>query len=284
MGRWGWRLGVITTFVSVWVAGCNLVGDLASTTTAATPYPEVTLTVGRIAARASPPPSPIVQTEPANDDPPAFALTLAGTPFPLDFYTPTAVPLRVEPPQCAAESGGIVCLGRVINPLGYAVERVMVEVRLLRPNGDTPLLEQVAVEQILIPPGGVAPYRARFDMPWDSFVGATAALQSADPNPADSPYLALPVEDQRLELADGSATISGVIVNPFPEDVELLRAVVTLHNADDDLSAYRVIDLEQERLASGGGAMLQVTISTEGSAGDTLPRATMYVEARRAGG
>lgn len=53
MGHWGWRPLVVSTFLSVWVAGCNLLSDSAASTQIPSPYPLVTLTVGR-ASRASP--------------------------------------------------------------------------------------------------------------------------------------------------------------------------------------------------------------------------------------
>ncbi|HYO87456.1 MAG TPA: LysM peptidoglycan-binding domain-containing protein [Candidatus Limnocylindrales bacterium] len=57
MGHWGWRPLVVSTFLSVWVAGCNLLSDSAAATQPPSPYPPVTLTVGRTtgATRAGPP-------------------------------------------------------------------------------------------------------------------------------------------------------------------------------------------------------------------------------------
>lgn len=57
MGHWGWRPLVVSTFMSVWVTGCNLLSDSAAATQPPSPYPPVTLTVGRSigATRAGPP-------------------------------------------------------------------------------------------------------------------------------------------------------------------------------------------------------------------------------------
>lgn len=96
MGRWGWRPLVVSTFVSVWVVGCNLLSDSTAATQPPSPYPPVTLTVGR-ASRASPPaPTPaLARTSPAATDP----APAPNTPTPL----PTASAYIVQPGDTALD-------------------------------------------------------------------------------------------------------------------------------------------------------------------------------------
>ncbi len=96
MGHWGWRPLVVSTFMSVWVAGCNLLSDSAAATQPPTPYPLVTLTVGR-ASRASPPaPTPLFATAAPVASEPAPA---ASTPT----LSPTASLYIVQPGDTALD-------------------------------------------------------------------------------------------------------------------------------------------------------------------------------------
>lgn len=96
MGHWGWRPLVVSTFLSVWVAGCNLLSDSAASTQTPSPYPLVTLTVGR-ASRASPrAPTAMPMTAMPATSAPAHA---ASTPTPL----PTASAYIVQPGDTALD-------------------------------------------------------------------------------------------------------------------------------------------------------------------------------------
>lgn len=96
MGHWGWRPLVVSTFLSVWVAGCNLLSDSAASTQTPSPYPLVTLTVGR-ASRASPRPPTAMPITPS---PAASApAQTATTPTPL----PTASVYIVQPGDTALD-------------------------------------------------------------------------------------------------------------------------------------------------------------------------------------
>lgn len=281
MGHWGWRPLLVTAFCSVWVAGCNLIGDSASSTAPVSRYPAVTLTAGRSADRASPAAPPAAITL-AAVTPLALAsqATLAtGDQAGFREATPTPAPLQLDAPQCSElPGGGILCLGRVQNDLPSDVERVMVQVALLRGEGEAPLIENVAIEQNLIPTGGFAPYRAMFSAPWSTFLGATARLLSAD-LAQGSPYRSLPVSGLSVELSGRLATVTGVISNPYPEALALQRAIVTFIDPSGAVSVFRVIPLDDAPLAAGAAANLQVEVLLPNAPDDALPRASMAVEA-----
>src|SRR4051812_48717185 len=70
MGHWGWRPLVMCAFISVWVAGCNIVSD-AAPSLSPTPSPRVTLTVRRLSTPNPLPPTQIaarVTTPPSTPD------------------------------------------------------------------------------------------------------------------------------------------------------------------------------------------------------------------------
>ncbi len=283
MGHWGWRTLIVASVISVWVAGCNLIGDSTVSTAPPTSYPAITLTIARAADRASPSPPASAVTLAAITPimPTAHATIATGDPALLQYATSTPVPLVIEMPICTERTGGgVSCLGRIGNNLPFAVDRVVVDVGMIRGDGAR-ILEAAAIEQGMIPSNAYAPYRVMFDVGWGDFSGITASLQSADLVAADTPLVSLPVDDLRVELEGTNARVTGVIVNDGIDDVELSRAVVTLVDTAGHVLAYRVILLDQERLPAGGEANLAVTLMLPDLETGTLPRASMYVEALR---
>lgn len=96
MGHWGWRPLVVSTFLSVWVAGCNLLSDSAASTQTPSPYPLVTLTVGR-ASRASPR-APTAMAATASP-----ALSAPAHPATAPTAEPTAAVYTVQPGDTALD-------------------------------------------------------------------------------------------------------------------------------------------------------------------------------------
>lgn len=341
MGHWGWRPLLICIFISVWVAGCNLVSE-TSPDTSPSPYPHVTLTVGRpappaaqnatasaraaeLAAVPTPPadetnpaptleptPTPHLHTIEAGDtlldlalrygvslealraaNPEATGLLQIGQviriPPPGEASaatavalapTPTPVAVEVDPPTCYETAAGrTLCLGAVENTYDTSIDRVAVEVRLLRHNGASPRYQIVMVEQAIIPPGGFAPYRALFDLPWAQFAGATAVLVSADAAPERGARLtALAIEDLNVEQDGARFVVRAAGVNTSGETVTLLRAVTTLRGASGQVTGYRVASFSGEQLPPSMRLPLQIEIVAQTS---EPASATIYIEAER---
>lgn len=345
MGHWGWRplfgTAVVTACVSVWVAGCNLVGDSAATSPP-TPYPLVTLTIGRAASRAGPTrtsmptsqatvvtavqtasptaqPSQTLATytvqaqdtlldialrygvalealraananqdlsllmvgqvltipSPSDTDPSSFASEIADVEM-----TNTPVSLALEPPTCyPTRSGEVLCLGRIINPLPQAVDRIVIEVRLLQPNDEPSIVQTAAVEQMLVPAGGFAPYRAQFEVSWEQFMGASATLQSADAMLEAGSIFPLATEGIQLTMTGGRTLVTGTILNTSERAAEVLRGIVTLQNSDGHITGYRVIVLNGALLPPGGRMPLRAEIIPQVEEA-AAPRVTVYVEAQ----
>jgi len=282
MGHWGWRALIVASVISVWVAGCNLIGD-STVSIAPTSSPAITLTIGRAADRASPsPPAPAATLAAITPMMPSAQATIAtDDPALLQFGTATPVPLVVEMPICSERpGGGVSCLGRIGNNLPFAVDRVVVDVGLIRGDGAR-ILESAAIEQGMIPSNAYAPYRVLFDAGWGDYSGITVSLQSADLAAADTPLVALPVEDSQVELDGNNARVTGVIVNAGADDVQLSRAVVTLVDADGHVLAYRVISLNEESLPAGGETPLNMTLILPDLEAGTLPQPSIYIEGLR---
>jgi LysM repeat protein len=339
MGYWGWRPLVLTgigaiTF-SVWVTGCNLTSD-AGSPASATPYPPVTLTVGRSSTRGSPgaatvstagtittvqsptpsptssplpTPTPVIYTvQPGDtllDIALAYEISLealraanadrdltllqvgqaivipppapAGVSNPAAALpSPTPAPLLVQPPVCAATSAGTtVCLGQVSNPLSEAIANVAVQVRLL---GAPEAASTVAIEQAIIPPDGIAPYRALFDVAWGQFMGATVELVSADPAVA-SEQRAFPFITEQIAVDGARVRVQGRVSNPGAATALLERAVFTLLNAQGEVLGYRVLLLDGAQLAPDATLQLSADVFAL-DAPATRPTVVVYVEGR----
>ena len=193
--------------------------------------------------------------------------------------SPTPLTLVVQPPTCYRTGADTtLCLGKIENPQDTAAGRVAVEVRLLRPGGETPLVEIATIEQALIPPDEFAPYRAFFQTPWSEFTGATVVLQSADAS-QDSTVRALTVENQRAELINGIFQVSAELVNTAGQTVQPLRAVITLQNALGEVIGYRVAALQDESLGAGGRIFLTVELVPQVYPSTPLS-VSVYAEAR----
>lgn len=82
MGYWGWRPLALTVFICVLVAGCNLANDASPSSAAPTPYPNITLTVGRPAPPRTPTATPRLST-----------LVNINTPVTLQTEPPPATPV-----------------------------------------------------------------------------------------------------------------------------------------------------------------------------------------------
>lgn len=311
MGYWGWRPLLCGVFISAWVVGCDIVPD---TTPSAAPssYPSVTLTVGRLPTIGLSPPATQAVTTRATAEPspsatpaptdyliqPGDTLDAIAARFHLSVDTlrdanasvttfepgtrllipsPTPLPLQILAPSCyETHPGSLLCLGRVDNPLDFAVERVTVEVSLSQPDGTT-ALRRATVEQMLIPAGSFAPYQASFDGDADSSGSVNARMISAA-------YSAQALTEVRVaevagEVQDGRVLVSAVITNPDSHEVELLRAFITLLDGTGRVIGYRVLMFEMGTvLASGEDYPLHVELTPQVS--DTQPEYNVYVEAR----
>jgi LysM repeat protein len=311
MGYWGWRPLLCGVFISAWVVSCDIVPDNTDPSAAApSSYPSVTLTVGRLPTIGLSPPTPAAPTNVVTAEPPAATSeplsyviqpgdTLAeiATRFNLSIEAiqdanarittleagenlliprPTPLPLDVQAPTCYETTpGNLLCLGRVDNPLDFAVESVTVEVSLIQADG-TIALRRSTVEQMLIPAGSFAPYQASFAA--SDFNNVNARMVSAA-EAADAENVVLLVQDIEGQVLDGRVIISAMITNPEAGKVELLRAFITLLDNQGSVIGYRVLMFETGTILDGGEQFpLQIEMTPQVS--DVTPEYNVYVEAR----
>ena len=273
MGYWGWRPLICGVFISTWVVGCNVVTDYTAPSAAPSAYPNVTLTTGRLAtARISAAPTRAAPTQPRTQQPSAAPETSPQAPV------ATPLPLDVQAPICyETRPGSLLCLGRVLNPLEFPVERVTVEVSLVEADG-TVRLSRSTVEQPIIPSGSFAAYQAVFERDLDQFASIEASLISAvQDTDADNPLLL--VESVDGEILDGRVLINALIFNPGTENAEILRVFVTLLDTAGRVIGYRVVHFDADSVIHAG-EQLPVHIEMTPQVSDVTPEYALYVEAR----
>ena len=193
------------------------------------------------------------------------------------------LPLDVSAPACYETfAGSILCLGLVDNPLAYPVESVMVEVQLIPPDGVS-LVEVSTVEQTVIPSGGFAPYQALFDARFDDYGDATtAAYLISGLRVTDENWITLTVEDADGQLLDdGRYAISAAVFNQDSAAAEIMRAVVTLQDEDEQVIGYRVVTFGDAGVRLEAGARFPLRIMVMPQVDGIAPKYHLYVEARK---
>lgn len=209
------------------------------------------------------------------------AILIPNPPFNADglpqLPTPTPTSLVLLPPACRPSvTDGIICLGRILNTREIGVERVNLMLQLLRVDGTLLAQGSAGVEQIYIPAGGSAPYRALFKAEWNAYGGASVWLQNAEAGSADPDrYIALDIQNQQAQHGDGRYTVSATLHNPELQNAHLVQAVLTVEDASGQIVGYRVLPLDDQIAA---GADYPLEISAMAAAPTTH---TLYVEAER---
>ncbi|RMF76276.1 MAG: LysM peptidoglycan-binding domain-containing protein [Chloroflexi bacterium] len=196
---------------------------------------------------------------------------------------PTATPLALmlAAPVCyPVPSGSLTCLGQVENPRDEAIERVTILVQLLQADGAVLIEADTAIEQSIIPPGDLAPYRVLFDEGWEGYAGSAAFLRSADiARSVDSRFVAVSAEDQSTEFANDRYIILARLRNQGEQTAHNIRIVATLQNENGQSVGYRVFEMA-EQLAAGETRPVRLEVMPHD------PEATityhLYVEARPA--
>jgi LysM repeat protein len=195
--------------------------------------------------------------------------------------TPTPQALVLLNPSCyPSRANTLICLGRVDNPLEAPVERVVVETRVLALDGSV-YAQTTAIEQAVIPPNGFAPYRALFDLPTEAFESVSVNLLSADTaQDTEARFISLAVEDDSGAWQDGRFVVTATVTST--QAAEVMRAVVTLQNAEDQVIGYRVVVLGGIPIEPGERLPLQAEIvpQSDSDIGATL-HYSIYVEAQR---
>jgi LysM repeat protein len=194
--------------------------------------------------------------------------------------TPTPLPLPLESPTCYETSTEtLLCLGQVNNTLDQPVERIGLVVQLVQSDGTQLAEMETATEQIVIPSGQTAPYRAVFADGWQSYAGVTAVLQSADPaHQVNERFISPVIEDEQGALNSGRYVVSAMVRNPDQETADEMRLVVTLLNDSQQVVGYRVVQMDD---SLPGGASLPIRVEVIPQTDDATLTHTLYVEAWR---
>ncbi|MBE0690067.1 MAG: hypothetical protein IH587_08105 [Anaerolineae bacterium] len=255
----------MSLFISVFVVACNVVSNI-SATIVPTEMLRVTLTLRQPRGPTETPARPQERT--------------TSTPAPVNPGSDNAPTLlQLDPPRCYAETPQTtVCLGLVHNPLDYALQRVSLRVAVVTDSSDLRAERIVTIEQAIIPPNAIAPYRSSFPIRWTADLMPTVSLVSAELTFDRSVYVALVTEDEQSEQTEERYVISGTIFNPGPYTAVDIRALVVLREKDGSVSGYRVATLS-DRLPAGERMPLRIDIIPYSRSSEL--DYYLYLEARR---
>ncbi|MBZ0282983.1 MAG: LysM peptidoglycan-binding domain-containing protein [Anaerolineae bacterium] len=192
---------------------------------------------------------------------------------------PTSTPLALllTAPTCyPTPTDQILCLGLVTNHLEIPMQRVTLNVQLLRFDGALLAESETSIEQGNIPAGGAAPYRALFQTHWQEYGGVAVMLRNAE-IAVNSRFIGLDVRDQQAAQHDEEYRIAAVLHNAAEQPVRLGRAVITLQDVLGRVVGFRVVQLHGD-LQPGADYPLLVSTSIQGEQSVTHQ---LYVEAEK---
>lgn len=196
---------------------------------------------------------------------PTQVMENAETAVPVLAATPTPVPLTVLLPACYdSRSEMILCLGEVENPHEMLVERVALRVQVMDAAGGVLDETITALDQVWLPPGSSAPYRAQFNLSWRTFAAAGTQIQtsllSADAPPdAESRFARLSVEDIETRSEGDRLIVNARVVNVDTSRASDLRIVATVKDEAGQVIGYRV-SAPSTSLSAGASLAVEMVI------------------------
>ena len=281
MGYWGWRQVILGLFIGILIVGC-MQTQVSLPNSSPTELPAITLIVRtRVHSPAATSIElPVVTTIQPIATPTADYQIAAETD---SYVVPTPIPVLTQPVCYETNNGGILCLGRVDNGYHYPLVQVVVLVEVYRADGTLLESREVAIEQRLIPVGESAPYRIYIPaddayIPADDFGTVSVSLLQAErAEQTDEYFAALIIDNQQVETNDGRYIASADLYNPGPEDVHLVRIVVTLYGDDEQVVGYRIIETGMIPAGEIYSARIEITPMID----SLLLHHTLYIEAEK---
>ncbi len=161
--------------------------------------------------------------------------------------TLTPVPhVIAETPTCYETTvRSLVCLGWVQNNYNEPVTNASIQFYLLNMQGDLLAAEEITTSLPIIPAQDGSPYRVVFtELPQQSWsiyteINAVETLQTEQYIPPD-----IQITQSQIDWVDGRYQVSGEI-KANPSLVSRVRVVVSIRNELDQITGFRIIDLEE---------------------------------------
>lgn len=205
---------------------------------------------------------------------------VTGEAAPIPAATSTPPALALPDPACyETPVGTLLCLGAVENSLDFPLENVSVAVELFDKDNSPLAAVDSDIEQAVILPGSLAPYRAVFSLEAEQAALAHARLLRASAAvDLSERFVDLEATDEAMTLVDGRYVVSATLRNPGPDAALSVRAVVTLTDALGQVVGYRLSQVAA-RLDAGASLPIRLEIVTQRVAPEIDYR--LYVEARR---
>ena len=165
----------------------------------------------------------------------------------LILHTPTPLPLpRIQVDLYPTSVGGIWCLGEVLNSTTAPITNLQVQVTLLDELGTPLATKDTLAAADYLAPEQRAPFSLLFPAPPPEAVKAEAILRRAEPIGAiTSSFLPLTVSELTGAISGPQYQVAGQITNQTDLQVEQIRVVITLYDAEEKVLAYRKAELAE---------------------------------------
>jgi LysM repeat protein len=162
--------------------------------------------------------------------------------------TPTPVSFVIEGFDCHEQLvGSLWCLGEVVNSSQASIENVHVRVRLHNAAGEELARQEVQAALDLIQPGQRAPFGILFaPAPEGAERFSVETVRAEASTEPASRYAPLELAEVEAGPVGALFEVTGSVVNPGERAVTAIMVVVTIYDADGQVTGYR-----QSRLAEG---------------------------------
>jgi len=181
---------------------------------------------------------------------------------------PTPTPLPATPAGihfARMSTGGLWCMGEIVNGQGNALEDVLVSVRLLDESGRVVMERSAPVQARIVEPGKKAPFVVEFPNAYPKFSSYQVVVLRALPAHHGRYYFGLRVENVGgAETDKGVFSIDGKVRNVGGEDAVDVYVIATLYDALGNVVGVRKAPPSNNVILKGGEAPFHLNVMVGG--------------------
>lgn len=253
MARWGLRW--LFCWLSVLVTACGQLTSPTPTEKSQTHVPPIE----RFTPPATASPTELIR--------PSYTLTPLGS-VATTRQTPTGIPsdLQVQSLACYESAvQSLVCLGWLHNTSSStAFTDVAIHVYLLNQSGDPISIGITTLPVPVLLPESGSPYRVVFSQipdTWFSHAEIHHALVASQQTGSRVFTTHLILADLKVDWANSTYRVSGRVISPTLYWIDTLRVIVTIRDAGNHITGFRVLDLPPSAHEVPDGAFFSVDVA-----------------------
>ncbi len=165
--------------------------------------------------------------------------------------SPTPMPISLSPFRCyPTPAGGQLCLGEARNDSGQPAINLAAHVTVVLPDGELGPSQVTFAPVEIVLPGESAPLAARFADVGTVWGAVARVVAAQDGSALMEHFLSLTIDATVGEVsASGYYTVTADIANESAQTASTIAVVISGYNAEDEIRAFRIIELAQDMLA-----------------------------------